>query len=198
MGVYIFGIGKAVLVPRTDHTEENDQTCLDYHRTIDYKIEGILPGCYVAGKGAHSISFDANNSGAWFWMEDLCHFAFGISSQEVSDNRHRYKNKPFYKLIMMKGNVIGPITAAKLCTDFSKASKKAKKYYFSTQEKQENLSGIALSRKVARTYQKSETEYLDRKTSTFSLENQAWMWERYQDFQYAFRCAKSKGFVLFA
>jgi len=213
MGIGITGISKAKLVPCSgDYVEGEYDVCLEEHYTVDAPSRGrdrVRPGCYVAGRGGRTFSFDFSYSGYDAWIRQLSLLALGVEPEEVWEHPRRFRGKPFVDLIKFPdagGGAIGPITSAKLYGDFATFASRARKYYAksrslassspggdqrSTMDKpHSNRAGLAAVLDLAQSLGGSVTGWDEG-------ESLDWMWESYRDFRRAFRLAKNDGFVLF-
>src|SRR4051812_9722819 len=128
MGIDISGFSKAKRVAgRHDHETCDAQA---HYPVGSYRkfLDGLKPGCYVAGGRTHYfyasyVDFDA-------WQNALAVVFHGVPSSEVRAHPKRFKGQPFFDIIALpeiNDIGIGPTTSARLYAEFAENAKKAKK-----------------------------------------------------------------------
>ena len=101
-----------------EHDEEEHVLVYVLDAFLD-RLDGQPQGWYAAE--GESVDFHAGSYGGYNqWREQLSEAALGVHPKVVWDDPERFAGRPFVELINFADNegAIGPITSAKLWTDF--------------------------------------------------------------------------------
>src|SRR5262245_2750298 len=133
MGLSIRAISKAQFVKCDGWVDEEAGESCDHDAQVGsfpLRREGLKPGCYIAGKGGRSFSFEIGYSAYARWFDELYRMLYGVDANGVYRNLRRYRGKPFVEFVGVPsssdGPTIGPKMSSKLHADFVAFAREAR------------------------------------------------------------------------